>query len=55
MLSQVSPDDLIYSEKLKGVDVNDKLALMRVLMLGSTAETVIGPAVHPPIPSSGRS
>lgn len=39
---KVSPDDLVYSEKLKGVTVNDKLALMRVLMLGTTAETVIG-------------
>ena len=39
---KVSPDDLIWSEKLKGVTVNDKLSLMRVLMLGSETETVIG-------------
>lgn len=39
---KVSPDDLVYSEKLKGVTVNDKLSLMRVLMLGSETETVIG-------------
>lgn len=39
---KVSPDDLVYAEKLKGVAVNDTLALMRVLMLGTTAETVIG-------------
>ena len=39
---KVSPDDLVYAEKLKGVAVNDTLALMRVLMLGTAAETIIG-------------
>ena len=43
----MSPDDLVYSEKLKGVTVNDKLALMRVLMLGSETETVIGRPLVP--------
>ena len=39
---KVTPDDLIVTEKLDGVDVNDKIKLQRVLMLGSAAETVIG-------------
>lgn len=39
---KVSADDLIYAEKLSGVDVNDRISLNRVLMLGSHAETVIG-------------
>ncbi|KAK9822165.1 hypothetical protein WJX81_003172 [Elliptochloris bilobata] len=39
---KVSPDDLVISEKLKGVDVNDRLELGRVLMLGSRSETIIG-------------
>jgi len=45
----VSPDDLVVSEKLKGVDVNDRLALGRVLMLGSRSETVVG---RPHIPGA---
>ena len=45
----MSPDDLVISEKLKGVDVNDRLALGRVLMLGSRTETVIG---RPHIPGA---
>lgn len=39
---KVTPDDLIYTEKLSGIDIHDKLRLSRVLLLGSTAETVIG-------------
>ena len=39
----------MVSEKLKGVDVNDRLALGRVLMLGSRIETVIG---RPHIPGA---
>lgn len=39
---KVTPDDLVYSEKLKGVDVGDKVSLNRVLLLGNTATTVIG-------------
>ena len=39
---KVSVDDLVYTEKVRGVDVDDKIALHRVLMLGSRYETVIG-------------
>lgn len=39
---KVTPDDLVYSEKLKGVDVGDEVSLNRVLLLGNTATTVIG-------------
>lgn len=39
---KVTPDDVIVVEKLGDVDVNDKLRLQRVLLLGSAAETVIG-------------
>lgn len=39
---KVTPDDLIVTEKLSGVDINDSITLNRVLLLGSSAETVIG-------------
>lgn len=39
---KVSADDLVYAEKLKEVDINDKVSLNRVLMLGSRYETLIG-------------
>jgi len=39
---KVTPDDVIITEKLDGVDVSDKIELQRVLLLGTTAETVIG-------------
>ncbi|PRW61400.1 Ribosomal L21 [Chlorella sorokiniana] len=39
---KVTPDDVIVVEKLGDVDVNEKLRLQRVLLLGSAAETVIG-------------
>lgn len=39
---KVTPDDVIVTEKLGGVDVNDRLTLSRVLVLGSAGETVIG-------------
>ena len=39
---KVTPDDLVYTEKLKGVDVNDKISLNRVLLLGTQSQTVIG-------------
>ena len=39
---KVAPNDLIVTEKLAGVDVNDRLQLRRVLLLGSAAETIIG-------------
>ena len=38
---KVTPDDLVYSEKLK-LDVGDQVTLNRVLLLGNTATTVIG-------------
>ena len=44
---KVTPDDLVYSEKLKNVDVGDKLSLNRVLLLGNTATTIIGRPVVP--------
>ena len=44
---KVTPDDLIITEKLSGVDVNDKIRLNKVLLLGNKTETVIGrPAVE---------
>jgi large subunit ribosomal protein L21 len=39
---KVTPDDVVITEKIRGVDVNDKLRLNRVLLLGSQTETVIG-------------
>ena len=39
---KVSPDDLVYTEKLKGVDVNEKVSLNRVLLLGNQTQTIIG-------------
>jgi len=39
---KVTTDDVIYVEKLKTVDVNDKVVLPAVLLLGSRAETVLG-------------
>ena len=38
---KVTPDDLVYSEKLH-LDVGDQVTLNRVLLLGNTATTVIG-------------
>lgn len=39
---KVTPDDVIIVEKLGGVDVNDRVALGRVLLVGTREETVIG-------------
>lgn len=39
---KVAPNDVIVVEKLADVDVNDKLQLQRVLLLGSQAETIVG-------------
>ncbi|KAJ6851002.1 50S ribosomal protein L21, mitochondrial-like [Iris pallida] len=44
---KVSNGDSIFTERLKFCDVNDKLILDKVLMLGSTAETIIGRPVLP--------
>ena len=47
MRRQVSPGDLVVSEKLRDVDVNDRVKLGRVLMLGSRHETIIGRPLVP--------
>lgn len=39
---KVSPNDLIYTEKLKFADINDKLMLHKVLLLGSKSQTIVG-------------
>ncbi|KAJ4806517.1 50S ribosomal protein L21 [Rhynchospora pubera] len=39
---KVSNGDSIFTEKLKYCDVNDKLVLKKVLMLGTKSETIIG-------------
>lgn len=44
---KVSNGDSIFTEKLKYCDVNDKLILNRVLMLGSKSQTMIGRPVLP--------
>ncbi|KAG0590170.1 hypothetical protein KC19_1G077900 [Ceratodon purpureus] len=46
---KVSPNDLIYTEKLKYCDINDKLMLNKVLMLGSKDQTIIG---RPTVPKA---
>lgn len=44
---QVSPGDLIVTEKLGDIDVNDKIRIQRVLMLGSRYESIIGRPLVP--------
>lgn len=39
---KVTPDDVVITEKLAGLDINDRVELGRVLLLGSAGETVIG-------------
>lgn len=39
---KVTPDDVIITEKLQHVDVNDIIKLQRVLLVGSTDGTIIG-------------
>eukprot|EP00877_Chromochloris_zofingiensis_P001791 jgi/Chrzof1/11612/Cz06g02080.t1 len=39
---KVTPDDIIFVNKLNGVDINDVLALGRVMLIGTPTETVIG-------------
>lgn len=46
---KVTPDDLIVTEKLSGVDINDRITLNRVLLVGSQSKTVIG---RPYIPNA---
>ncbi|XP_073056030.1 large ribosomal subunit protein bL21m-like [Primulina eburnea] len=44
---KVSNGDSIFTERLKFCDVNDKLILNKVLMLGSKCQTIIGRPVLP--------
>ncbi|KAK9908800.1 hypothetical protein WJX75_003070 [Coccomyxa subellipsoidea] len=44
---KVSPGDIVVSEKIRDVDVNDKVKLARVMMLGSRHETIIGRPLIP--------
>ena len=44
---QVSPGDLVVTEKLRHVDVNEKIKISRVLMLGSRFESIIGRPLVP--------
>ncbi|KAL2554563.1 50S ribosomal protein L21 [Forsythia ovata] len=44
---KVSNGDCIYTERLKYCDVNDKLILNKVLMLGSKTQTIIGRPILP--------
>lgn len=44
---KVSPGDAIYVEKLKFADVNEKVALEKVMLLGSKWQTIIGRPVIP--------
>ncbi|GER25432.1 50S ribosomal protein L21 [Striga asiatica] len=44
---KVSNGDNIYVERLKYCDVNDKLVLNKVLMLGSQTQTIIGRPILP--------
>lgn len=39
---KVTPDDVVFVNQLKGVEVNDVVALDRVLLLGSRSHTVVG-------------
>ncbi|CAA7015188.1 unnamed protein product [Microthlaspi erraticum] len=44
---KVSNGDSIFTEKLKFCDINDKLILTKVLLLGSASQTVIGRPILP--------
>ncbi|KAI3914916.1 hypothetical protein MKX01_018085 [Papaver californicum] len=44
---KVSNEDTIYTEKLKFCEVNDKLILNKVLMVGSKSQTIIGRPILP--------
>ncbi|XP_019234469.1 PREDICTED: 50S ribosomal protein L21, mitochondrial-like [Nicotiana attenuata] len=44
---KVSNGDSIFTEKLKFCEVNDKLILNKVLLLGSTDQTIIGRPILP--------
>ena len=38
----MSPDDVIYTERLKDVEIDDKVKLDRVLLVGTPSSTAIG-------------
>ncbi|CAH8352889.1 unnamed protein product [Eruca vesicaria subsp. sativa] len=44
---KVSNGDSIFTEKLKFCDINDKLTLTKVLLLGSASQTIIGRPILP--------
>ena len=44
---KVTADDVVYVDRMRGVEVNDVVELRRVLLLGSAGETVIGRPVVP--------
>ncbi|KAA8519795.1 hypothetical protein F0562_014115 [Nyssa sinensis] len=44
---KVSNGDCVYTERLKFCEVNDKLVLNRVLMVGSRTQTIIGRPILP--------
>ncbi|KAM1213569.1 hypothetical protein PS2_004962 [Malus domestica] len=44
---KVSNGDCIFTEKLKFCEVNDKLVLNKVLMLGTSSQTIIGRPILP--------
>ncbi|RZC69006.1 hypothetical protein C5167_033192 [Papaver somniferum] len=44
---KVSNEDTIYTERLKFCEVNDKLILNKVLMVGSKSQTIIGRPILP--------
>ncbi|KAK1324867.1 hypothetical protein QJS10_CPA01g01966 [Acorus calamus] len=46
---KVSNGDAIYTERLKFCEVNDKLILNKVLMLGSRTQTIIGRPILPDV------
>ncbi|XP_056849040.1 50S ribosomal protein L21, mitochondrial isoform X2 [Raphanus sativus] len=44
---KVSNGDSIFTEKLKFCDINDKLVLTKVLLMGSASQTIIGRPILP--------
>ncbi|RVW37880.1 50S ribosomal protein L21, mitochondrial [Vitis vinifera] len=46
---KVSNGDCIYTERLKFCEVNDRLILNRVLLIGSTSQTIVGRPTLPDV------
>ncbi len=44
---KVSPGDLVYSQQLFGCDIQDKVKLGRILLLGTQHETIVGRPLIP--------